>query len=53
MTDEELRSRLVSPKVTEDTIIEPALSATPVLGAAEQVMASYQNANKWLDIINE
>lgn len=52
MTDKELRSRLLSPKL-EDAIVDPTPSINPVLGAAEQVMASYQNANKWLDIIKE
>lgn len=57
MTDEELRSRLVTPKsegaiLTADST-NPTDPTDPILNAAEQVMASYQNANKWLDSIKE
>lgn len=52
MTDAELKSRLMTSKL-EDTIVDPTTVVDPILGAAEQVMATYQNANKWLDIIKE
>lgn len=51
MTNEELRTRLVSGLKDVPVDITPA--SNPVLIAAEQVMASYQNANKWLDSIKE
>lgn len=51
MTDEELRARLSIPKIEGEIVQETTNS--PILNAAEQVMASYQNANKWLDIIKE
>ena len=51
MTDEELRARLVT--VTAEDVKLTTPSTDPVLGAAELVMASYQNANKWLDSIKE
>lgn len=55
MTDEELRARLVSVTVDSsvESIVEPTPNADPILSSAEQVMASYQNANKWLDSIKE
>lgn len=55
MTDEELKARLVSPK--DDSPIMPATQnyegVVNLNNAAEQVMRSYQDANKWLDIIKE
>ena len=52
MTDEELRARLMTLN-SEDKVVDPTPVVDPILGAAEQVMATYQNANKWLDIIKE
>ena len=52
MNDKWLRDRLVG-SISEDVVEQPAPTANPVLSAAEQVMASYQNANKWLDSIKE
>lgn len=52
MNDKWLRDRLVE-SISEDVVEQPAPTANPVLSAAEQVMASYQNANKWLDSIKE
>lgn len=51
MTNEELRSRLLSGPT--DVAVDIAPTASPVFSAAEQVMESYQNANKWLDSIKE
>lgn len=52
MTDEELKARLVTPpSKPEDVIV--ASTVDPLQQSIEQVMASYQNANKWLDIIKE
>lgn len=51
MTDEELRARLVTVPLAD--IKDPTPSTDPVIGSAELVMASYQNANKWLDSIKE
>jgi hypothetical protein len=54
MTDDELKARLSS-SITDDNLedITESDSTDSILIAAERVMASYQNANKWLDIIKE
>lgn len=54
MTNEELRARLST--VVEDTIVLPdtgSNNTSTLHMTAEKVMESYQNANKWLDIIKE